>query len=285
MPCLHPLPAWKLDSGNISLDRRDRAGSRETLQLPCGGCLGCRQSRAREWAVRCSLEQQDHREMCVTTLTYEQKYKPPTLKKNHLQGWLKRLRSRVHPTKVRFFASGEYGEKNERPHFHAILYGLSADHRAIQAAWPFGHAHNDELSPEAIAYVAGYTAKKIGWRYHLDPRVERVDEETGEVYFYQPPFIEMSTKPQGIGGSARKYWQSWEQCAITNGLTIPVPRYLHEAWQKHATIEQQNELAEKKKDKQQQRAKNGYYTEQQQQARELNAIAKHRLQTELRAKL
>lgn len=186
--------------------------------------------KARDWAVRCQLELKDHDEGCWTTLTYSDHYVPPTLQKTHLSAWLKRLRAR-HPNRtIRFFASGEYGDKTLRPHYHAILFGLSDD-PSIQDTWPYGHVRVDPLSPAAIAYVAGYSAKKVGWK--LD-RGERVDPETGEVYEYQPPFIQMSRRP-GIGGNAREHWKSWKESAIWHNRPVPVPRFLHDAYKKHAS--------------------------------------------------
>lgn len=277
MPCFYPIPAWRTDAGEVLL--RDTKHSRYKLNLPCGTCIGCRRANALKWAVRCTLEQQDHEHQCWATLTYEEKYKPPTLRKDHLQGWLKRLRSwhsgKSHgpPKKIRFFASGEYGDKFGRPHYHAILYGLAiSDAGSIQQTWPYGSTQVDLLTPAAISYVAGYTAKKNGLRRYL-PRPEQVDPHTGEVYTYQPPFIQMSRNP-GIGGNARQYWQSWEHFAITNGLTIPVPRYLHEAWKENTTTEQHEERQWKKTQDLMRKYEQGELTAKRMKDREICAIAK-----------
>lgn len=253
MKCLHPIPAWRTHTGEITLRRTERFTARESLKLACGGCLTCRAANARAWAIRCSLEAQEHAQLCWATLTYEEKYKPATLRKDHLSGWLKRLREAVlrrHLPKlqspgtatgnrIRFFASGEYGEQTQRPHYHAILFGISQDNDQIQKTWPFGHVQVDTLTPSAIAYVAGYTAKKLGWKLLLDG--EKVDPDTGEVYTYQPPFIQMSRRP-GIGANARQFWRSWRTTAIQDGYETKVPRYLHEAWKAHATQEEIEQL-------------------------------------------
>lgn len=244
VPCLYPIPAWRTDAGEITL-RRHAPNQRHPLALPCGGCLGCRASRAREWAVRCALENTYHTSTCWATLTYEEKYKPPTLSKRHLQGWLKRLR-RSQTARIRFFASGEYGEKKGRPHYHAILFGLDAirGRSAIEQTWPFGQAQVDILTPAAISYVAGYTAKKLNYRERT-PR-EQVDPSTGEVFTHQPPFIQMSRRP-GIGFQAKhEHWRSWKKTAIANGIEIPVPRYLHQAWEQNVGSEEIEELENEK---------------------------------------
>jgi hypothetical protein len=134
MACLHPLKAYQSRNGNVTMGRAPPDTA--PLALPCGGCLGCRTARAKEWALRCQLELQEHDHAVFTTLTYDEKYLPPTLNKRHLTLWLKKLRKRTGTTQpVRFFACGEYGEQNARPHYHAILYGLSTkDTQAAGAA-------------------------------------------------------------------------------------------------------------------------------------------------------
>lgn len=279
MPCVHPLPAWRDFKGAITIGHKANADQySDVLKLPCGTCIGCRTSRAREWAVRCSLEEQAHEVTCWTTLTYEEKYKPPTLTKRHLQGWLKRLRARVAPAQVRFFASGEYGERFGRPHYHAILYGLSADNPAIQEAWPFGNTREYPITPPAISYIAGYTSKKVGIANRdLTTHFERVDPDTGEVYFYQPPFLQMSRRP-GIAENVKKHWRSWRDCAITDGHKMPVPRFLHQAWLNNATEEEILNLNEEKRKRITSLETQGHYEMSRMEAREINAFAKQRMQ-------
>lgn len=254
MPCYRPLPAWQWpDGGEIFFTGRPPTSvAHEFLRLPCGNCIGCRKSRAREWAVRCTLEAASHQHMCWATLTYDDDHLPPTLQKRDLSGYLKRLRAWLPDTQVRFFGSGEYGEKNGRPHYHVILYGLQREEEAIRRSWcdrqgrPIGHVRVDPLTPAAINYVAGYTAKKLGKPVRTST-VEMVDTSTGEVrdVQWQDAFVLMSRRP-GIGADARQFWQSWKESAIHNGSPVPVPRYLHQAWRNN-TSEQQHQNLKKEK--------------------------------------
>lgn len=193
------------------------------LRLPCGGCVGCRMARAREWALRCTLELREHDSSRWCTLTYDDSHLPPTLVKRDLSGFIKRMRARGE--RLRFFGCGEYGERTHRPHYHAILFGLREESR-VQACWPFGFARVDPLTPAAISYVAGYCAKKVGWKLESG---ERVDYKTGEVFEYQAPFLLMSRRP-GIGAAARSFSASWRRFAVHAGSPMPVPRYLHASW-------------------------------------------------------
>lgn len=232
-------------------------------------------NQAQAWALRCQLEMQRHQSAVFTTLTYTDEALPITLAKRHLQLFLKRIR-KSSPTPIRFFASGEYGERTLRPHYHAILYGLSmADADAIETTWGLGHCRTTPVTPARIAYVAGYTAKKTGW-YQLQ-KEERVDPETGECYTWQPPFIQMSRRP-GIGGHAREYPASWRSYAIFGGHKMGVPRFYHESWKQQATeadietlrIEKENSL------------KNYVRTYEQRQAAEKIAQAKQRIKADAR---
>lgn len=227
-----PLKEWKLPNY-------------ERLQLPCGTCIGCRSTRAMHWALRCRLEAAEHRDTCVTTLTYDEHTVPPTLQVEHLQKFMRRLRKK-HKAKVRYFGCGEYGETFGRPHYHAILFGVRHEarfrkdtlHPLIQDVWPFGITYTDNVSIPAINYVAGYTTKKIGW-----PRngtAEMIDPETGELFTWQNPFQVMSRKP-GIGATARKHYQSWARYAVNDGAKISVPRFYKDAYKNQATPNEQEE--------------------------------------------
>lgn len=235
MTCYHPIPAYRTGSGTVHL-HKEPPGSREALQLPCGSCIGCRTSAARQWSLRCQLELQIHDTATFTTLTYEDEKLPPTLRRRDLQLFLKRLRKRLDSRRLRFFAAGEYGEQNNRPHYHAILYGAREnDSDLIHDTWGAGFTQTVNATPAAIAYTAGYCAKKITWRLQADQ--EQIDYRTGEVYRWQPPFLQMSRNP-GIGGHARtQYTNSWRLFAVDNSTRLAVPRFLRKAWDELASSE------------------------------------------------
>lgn len=251
MPCVFPIPAFRR-AGLVAEFKKsviigtpvrsfsdfgrmqDVLDSAELL-LPCGSCVGCQISRAREWAIRCSLEQQLHPVCSFLTLTYSDKYVPPTLSRSDLSLFMRFMRRKV--GKFRFFGCGEYGERRGRPHYHAILFG-TADLEAAQRVWRKGFVTLEPVTPARISYTAGYCAKKLGF---YRPKGEEVDFETGEVYQHQPPFLQMSRRP-GIAGDFRKHWRSWRKSAIWNGRPFPVPRFLHASWRESATDSEQAAL-------------------------------------------
>lgn len=246
MPCMHPIPAFRPRPSVIgdvsrrvvigtpvreflseSVERAEEVLSAAELLLPCGSCVGCQISRAREWAIRCSLELQQHSRASFVTLTYSDRYVPPTLSRDDLSKFLRSFRKKVGG--LRFFGCGEYGERRERPHYHAILFG-SDNHEAAQRSWGKGFVTMDVVTPARISYVAGYCAKKLG--FHR-PKGEEIDYATGEIYSFQPPFLQMSRRP-GIAGDFRSHWRSWRRSAIWNGRPFPVPRFLHASYLENA---------------------------------------------------
>lgn len=275
--CFHPITAYRTTAGAVIIAKEP--ADAHPLSLPCGNCLGCRMAAARAWALRCQLELSDHRSATFTTLTYDDDHLPVTLSKRHLQLWLKRFRKKMAPTgPVRFFASGEYGELNNRPHYHAILYGANADRdrNLIQDTWAQGHTKTVDATPATIAYVAGYTAKKIGFKRKAAQ--EQVDQETGEVYTWEAPFIQMSRRP-GIGGLARQHTASWRSHAVHNGAILPTPRFLHQAWKNTAT---QEDLETLEYEKQQHRKHKTPITKEGLKKQEQIAQAKQQQQTHTR---
>lgn len=110
---------------------------RDSVDIPCGKCIGCRLSKSREWANRCSVELSYYKYNYFVTLTYNDDHLPinikneiesQTLYKRDFQLFMKRLRkeyNNLYPgEKCRFFMAGEYGDKTLRPHYHAILFNL-----------------------------------------------------------------------------------------------------------------------------------------------------------------
>lgn len=238
MPCYHPFRAWKHPrTGAVQLSK-NTVPDAAPLLIACGGCIGCRTEHAKSWALRCQLELQQHPSAVFTTLTYDEANRPPTLDRHELSDFIKRYRRNLdrqksaQPIRIRFFASGEYGEKNARPHYHAIIFGANKYHDGlIDRSWGKGFTRTEAVTPARIAYTAGYVTKKIGFK--LEPK-ERVDAETGELYTWQPPFIQMSRNP-GIGGEARTHTQSWRTHAVFDGVPMKTPRFYHEAWKRTAT--------------------------------------------------
>lgn len=132
---------------------------------------------------RMMMEMQGHKESAFLTLTYNDQSLPredfgkmPTLRKKHAQDFLKRLRKRLEPHRIRYFLVGEYGERTQRPHYHAAIFGLQGSasvmmnrlsntpsfaESTVSAAWGLGFCQTGILAKESMEYIAGYVVKKM----------------------------------------------------------------------------------------------------------------------------
>lgn len=156
----------------------------------CGQCLPCRINRRRVWTSRLVLESYLHKFSWFVTLTYAPEHLPKdgSVSPRALQLFMKRLREKCSPEKVRFYGVGEYGDRSGRPHYHLVLYGLR-DPQLCGLAWPFGLVHVGSVTHQSAAYVVQYTCK--GMTKHEDSRLEG----------RHPEFARMSRRP-GIGADA-----------------------------------------------------------------------------------
>ncbi len=141
----------------------------------CGQCMPCRINRRREWAGRILLEAAGYAEMSsFVTLTYNEETVPwgpvdddwpaaeqQILDKRGFRAWVKRVR-RLHAIPLRFFGVGEYGTLTQRPHYHAILFGVPPHQAKLYCdeSWPNGFNSVAELNPQRAAYTASYVVKK-----------------------------------------------------------------------------------------------------------------------------
>lgn len=74
---------------------------------------------------------------------------------------MKRLRKET-DIKLKFYGCGEYGELDQRPHYHLILFGWKPGDEIISKIWPFGFVSVKEYLGETTGnYVAGYVQKKL----------------------------------------------------------------------------------------------------------------------------
>ena len=126
----------------------------------CKKCIACKVARTREWSVRMLHEMSSHEVSVFATLTYSEDNIPSngSISKSELQRFFKRLRKRG--CSLKYYASGEYGEQNGRPHYHAIIFGLSLkDRLVIEDAWRLGIVHLGTVTYDSCRYVAQYIDK------------------------------------------------------------------------------------------------------------------------------
>lgn len=151
---------------------------KSSIPFGCGQCIQCRINKKREWTHRIVLESLCHRDNAFVTLTYNEENLPEggTLVRKDITDFLKRLRDHLSPLQIRYFAAGEYGELNHRPHYHIALFGyphctfglpsknkecLCEPCRLINRKWNKGFTYNAQISFDSAQYIAGYVTKKM----------------------------------------------------------------------------------------------------------------------------
>lgn len=206
------------------------------MQVPCGRCAACKVAHSREWSVRLlhELDEYGGRGLFVT-LTYATDKLPEnkSISKEELQNFFKRLRMIIYREKgfqyvifepgkkpqkkmwtkpIKYFACGEYGEKRDRPHYHAIILNADfGDVDKIKKAWKLGLVHAGTVTSASCKYVGNYIQKKESMKYLTEGR--------------EPPF---QLQSMGIGKqyALRNAEQIHSQLNITQmGTPVGIPRY------------------------------------------------------------
>lgn len=220
-------------------------------------------------------ESQLHRQSWFVTLTYEDA--PTDLRYADFQLFMRRLRRARPNEKIRFYVAGEYGEQKRRPHWHAIIFGLSLPDRKtlvsnldrrirtvfdydgvsgnhavrrppvdviywlspeLEKLWGHGFALVGNVTFESAAYCARYVVDKVNGDLQAET-YRRVDED-GVVSDGVPEMCRMSLKP-GIGfGWFEKYGaQALElDRVVVRGNEANVPKYYLRKAQDQVRVEE-----------------------------------------------
>lgn len=202
-------------------------------------------------------ESQMHKISSFISLTYNNQNIPKynSLIPKDLTLFIKKLRKKLYPKKIRYFACGEYGIKTKRPHYHSIIFGYWPEDvkyykqtnqkdnlytsDSLTKIWGKGHVVIGSVTFESASYTASYVTKKI----------------TGEKSFShyglrEPEYGVMSRRP-GLGKTwYEKYKkETWATDSIViRGKEMGVPKYYQEQL-KAAEPETFRKLKEKRKDK------------------------------------
>jgi len=264
MPCFKPLKGYKdISTGGLTFNKK---GTAQTLEVACGQCLGCRVDHRIMWAIRIIHESYVHLDNhgnSWITLTYRDpsectdeqfkngQYIPAdySLRPSDVSKFIRALRKQNMDDKIRYFYCGEYGDENQRPHYHMCLFNHSFKDQqlfkdeeglytytspSLEKLWPHGFSTVAELNFETASYTAGYAAKKITGKKAIEHYL-RCDEH-GEAYWLLPEFIRMSTgrkKPCGLGADfyekfKKDIFPSDETPVPGHGVVQLVPRYYEE---------------------------------------------------------
>lgn len=225
----------------------------------CGRCRHCRTKKKSEKATRIFFESKTHETTLFCTLTYNDRFLPReyvhpksgsiyeseigVLNPRDTRLFTLRLTSalkRLHgPSfKFRYFYVGEYGEKERRPHYHFIFFGLNQSHESIiRYCWSHPRTKEPYCDYDFLdisvprdewhvsQYVANYMLKKselIDADKHRTPEFARTSKGLGLPYVADL-FAALQTP------SALAYIQSAHDIprkVRVNGKSLPLDRYL-----------------------------------------------------------
>lgn len=231
MRCIRPLKASQNRDGELTYSSRKSEPGLVGWQFDCRKCLPCRLNQAREKAIRALHEAKMHEDNIFLTLTYDDaNLESPRLIYDHFQNFMKDLRYREAHKKIPYMVTGEYGDQNKRPHWHALLFnyrpcdaikhyttdrGDTVWHsKYLQDLWGRGNIEFGSVTLDSASYVARYSAKKLTHGNDQD-------------HDYHP--IHKTSSKHGIG---RSWIEKHYKHAFSNGfVTLPdgqvtnIPRY------------------------------------------------------------
>ena len=186
------------------------------IAVPCGHCEDCLTNNARSWSIRILKEAEQYEHNYFITLTYDDEHLPKngSLDKEAISSFNKALKQKLGrdlklPSDFRFYAVGEYGEKEWRPHYHSIMFNLfipdlkfvytSSDgfpvyeSKILNDVWKKGFVQIEDVSIGSACYVARYCDKK-------KKNLSKQDLEFMHKIGLDPEFSRMSRRP-GIGAN------------------------------------------------------------------------------------
>ena len=159
----------------------------------CGACDQCIAEKSNNWVIRNYYEQKRHEKKCFITLTYAEN--PVILVRKDLQDFIKRLRTYLKRKcnfndKIRIFYCGEYGERNNRPHFHLIIYGWEEEKlnfldinkkknilyqsKTIQTCWGLGRTSYQNFDDKEIPYISLYNTAQQEFKKAYKMNMEKI---------------------------------------------------------------------------------------------------------------
>lgn len=179
--------------------------------IPCRKCQACVIAKKKEWADRLIIESTYWPYKYFVSMTYAPENLPEdlSLRPQDMIDWKKRLGyyfGRV----PQLYYCGEYGDKGDLPHYHAIVFCDKDGFEQILKSWTLGRISVDKCTAERCAYCTGYCTEKLD-------KPERTDGR-------HPEFHGASRKPP-LG--YRLLYEILEKMAIDDGFRERILRHVY----------------------------------------------------------
>lgn len=173
------------------------------------------------------------------TLTYnDENLKSPWLQYIDFQLFMKSLREKINrdivykenKIQISYMVTGEYGDENKRPHWHAIIFNYEPrdkkllrktetgesvyESEEINSLWKKGRTEFGSVTMESASYVARYAAKKLVHGNDQDHSYHPI-HKTSSKHAIGKRWIEKNFKFVSENGFI----------VLPNGQTSKIPRY------------------------------------------------------------
>ena len=250
MQCSRPVKGYVKYGGGFTTHIKD-ANMGQLLTLPCGQCIQCRINRQEEWAIRCVHESKSHPEETnhFVTLTYDETNIPDShsLEKQQLLDFIRALRKRT-PNKIRYYASGEYGDKGGRPHYHALIFNLPITDLTplrrnkngewlyqslwLEKSWQKGECPIGQITWQSAKYAAKYTQKIYKSRDQQEI-ADHYSRSDGQRQWQVQPEFQIQSRGLGLLHLQKFYKDHYPlDFCIINGKKKQLPSYYDYALKK-----------------------------------------------------
>ena len=264
MECVRPLAASLDKTGSITFSSKTAMKGTEIYSFSCGACLPCRLKKAREKAIRATHEAQTHKDNIFLTLTYNDHHLDnPRLNYEHFQDFIRDLRYKIHAKYAKennttlknarqlhpipYMVTGEYGEQDKRPHWHALLFNYwPEDYKylkinklgdkfyrseEIEDIWQKGYISFSDVNFKTAGYMARYAAKKL------------VHGNDG-THDFEPIHKTSSRHAIGRKWIERNYKHTFQNgYVVIDGKKLSIPRY-YKDWLQKKSIEEPQKYEE-----------------------------------------
>lgn len=205
-----------------------------------------------------------HAENCFLTLTFKDEALSEncSLAKSDLQKFFRYLR-KDQELVFSYFAAGEYGDKTNRAHYHALIFGWEPKDKVLYERredgdyyvspslnkwWGKGNVIIGAVTFKSAAYVARYCLKKLHGESLA--RYQHLDLETGELQTMQQPFGLQSKAPAiGLRWLEKYYNDVYNKDGVViNGQLMKPPKYYDEWLKKRDPARLEKIKAERQKE-------------------------------------
>lgn len=167
------------------------------VPISCGRCFCCRLDMQSSIVNRLYCAWKYYNVSAFVTFTYDDEhlrfnngFVNPTLSKEDLHRYLDKIRHQL-DLDYAYYVCGEYGDKFNRPHYHAIFFGLDYQlHKSFfEKSWKLGSVKVLPLTSKAFNYVTKYVTSSnsqddsLYFDYGIIPPFHKYSRGLGSQYF------------------------------------------------------------------------------------------------------